>query len=463
MPARGNSFMRGSKCSSALTSVPRGLPAPGMHDQPGRLVDHQHVVVLVDDVERESPRARPSVSTSVRTLSATDSPPRTGSRGPDRLRRRAGHRRLWIHSVRREREKSGNISARAWSKRLPARTGALRPPAARIRRLRIVIGAHAGSWTALGPGRRLTRGGGPELSVIIAQLSSHPHQAETLLMMRPSGSCSASSSCVALALSLPGCKTVGGWFGGDKEERTETLEVEQLYAEAKESMREGDYSEAQRYYTRLIARFPFGPYSEQAQLELAYVQYKIGKPEDATSTIDRFIRTYPRHRHIDYAYYLKAVINFDRNVGILTRVFRTDPSARDLNGPTQSFNDFNEVHAPLPEQHLRRRRPPAHGLPAQPAGPPRTDGRPVLLPPRRLRVLRQPRQVPARELPAERVPGRRGRADGGLLRGPGPEDAAPTTPAACSSRTTRSIRTCPATGRRTKASSASSIPSRASC
>ena len=161
-------------------------------------------------------------------------------------------------------------------------------------------------------------------------------------MMRPSGFARISLILV-LALALPGCKTVGGWFGGNKEAKTETLTVEELYAEAKGQMVEGDYSDANRYYTRLIARFPFGAYSEQAQLENAYVQYKMGKQEDATSAIDRFIRTYPRHRHIDYAYYLKAVINFDRNVTILTRLARTDVSARDLNGPTQSFNDFHEV------------------------------------------------------------------------------------------------------------------------
>ena len=108
--------------------------------------------------------------------------------------------------------------------------------------------------------------------------------------------------CIALAAALPGCKTVGGWFGDGKEERIETLEVEQLYAEAKDALRAGHYGDAQRYYGRLIARFPFGPYNEQAQLELAYAQYKAGKPDDATSTIDRFIRTYPRHAHIDYAY-----------------------------------------------------------------------------------------------------------------------------------------------------------------
>lgn len=149
---------------------------------------------------------------------------------------------------------------------------------------------------------------------------------------------------LALVVAVPGCKTVGGWFGKDgKEAKTETLPVEQLYAEAKENLRDGDFSDAQRYYTRLIARFPYGAYSEQSQLELAYVQYKLGKAEDATSSIDRFIRTYPRHPHIDYAHYLKAVINFDRNITLFGRLARLDPSARDLNGPTTSMNDFNEV------------------------------------------------------------------------------------------------------------------------
>lgn len=153
---------------------------------------------------------------------------------------------------------------------------------------------------------------------------------------------------LVLALALPGCKTVGGWFGKHTEEKTETLPVEQLYTEAKQNLSEGDYSDANRYYTRLIARFPFGPYAEQAQLEQAYALYKVGKPEDATAAIDRFIRTYPRHPHIDYAYYLKAVVNFDRNVSIFTRLARTDVSARDLNGPTQSYNDFAEVISRYP-------------------------------------------------------------------------------------------------------------------
>ena len=88
---------------------------------------------------------------------------------------------------------------------------------------------------------------------------------------------------------------------------------------------------------------PYGVYSEQAQLELAYVLYKDGKSEEATSAIERFIRTYPTHRHIDYAYYLKALINFDRNSSSLLRLLRQDMANRDLGGAIQSLNDFTDV------------------------------------------------------------------------------------------------------------------------
>ncbi len=148
---------------------------------------------------------------------------------------------------------------------------------------------------------------------------------------------------ISLAMGLSSCKTVGKWFGGGKEEKTETLPVEDMYSEAKKAMDNQNYSKAQTFYQRLSSRFPFGAYSEQAQLELAYVQYKQGLREDASSTIERFIRTYPTHSHIDYAYYLKAVINFEQRNALFAKITRLDMSARDLGAPTQSFNDFNEV------------------------------------------------------------------------------------------------------------------------
>ena len=145
-----------------------------------------------------------------------------------------------------------------------------------------------------------------------------------------------------LVVTLGGCQSIGKLFG-DREAETENLPVEAMYSEAKSSMDGQNYDRAGRFYQRLVSRFPYGAYSEQAQLELAYVQYRQSKTEEATSTINRFIRTYPTHRHIDYAYYLKALINFDRSSGLLLRLARQDMSARDLGAPTQSLNDFADV------------------------------------------------------------------------------------------------------------------------
>ncbi|HLU13201.1 MAG TPA: outer membrane protein assembly factor BamD [Arenimonas sp.] len=146
-----------------------------------------------------------------------------------------------------------------------------------------------------------------------------------------------------LVASLAGCKTIGGWFSRDKEDPTETLPVEQMYAEAHGSMTMGNFNRAARYYQRLVARFPYGAYTEQAQLELAYSQYKMRQADEATATIERFIRTYPTHRHIDYAYYLKALINFERGSGMLLRIARQDLASRDLGATQQSLNDFADV------------------------------------------------------------------------------------------------------------------------
>ena len=145
-----------------------------------------------------------------------------------------------------------------------------------------------------------------------------------------------------LAFGLAGCQTMKGWFG-DSEPETETLPVEALYAEARDSRDGGNYARAETYLTRLIGRFPFGPYTEQAQLDLAYAQYKQGKHEDSISTLDRFIRTYPTHPAIDYAYYLRALNGFDRESFFLQRIARADMSARDLTRAQSSFEAFADL------------------------------------------------------------------------------------------------------------------------
>lgn len=128
-----------------------------------------------------------------------------------------------------------------------------------------------------------------------------------------------------------------------RDDPLETLPVEQMYASAKESLVGGNLSRAARYYQRLIARFPYGDFTEQSMLELSYAQYRANKHEEALSSINRFIKTYPAHAKIAYAYYLKALINFERDTGLLDRFAGIDSTMRDMSNSKQSFDDFAEV------------------------------------------------------------------------------------------------------------------------
>ncbi len=144
---------------------------------------------------------------------------------------------------------------------------------------------------------------------------------------------------VGLLVSLTGCSL----FGEKKVDPLEALAVEPLYERGKQANLQGNYDVADRTFARLVARFPFGPYSEQAQIEQAYAQYKMNKPDDAYSTINRFIKTYPAHKHVDYAYYLRGLINFDREEGLLERYAGLDMTQRDQAFVRQSFDDFSSL------------------------------------------------------------------------------------------------------------------------
>ncbi|KMM75902.1 outer membrane protein assembly factor BamD [Xanthomonas sp. LMG 8992] len=128
-----------------------------------------------------------------------------------------------------------------------------------------------------------------------------------------------------------------------KKNPEEGMPVEQLYQKAHGQMETGNWAGAESSFKRLIAQYPYGNYTEQAMIESAYAQYKAGKHDDAVSTIDRFIRTYPTQRNIAYMYYLRGLSNSNRDTVFLRRVWSLDPSRRDLSTPQQAYADFNTV------------------------------------------------------------------------------------------------------------------------
>jgi outer membrane protein assembly factor BamD len=153
---------------------------------------------------------------------------------------------------------------------------------------------------------------------------------------------------LVLAVTMSACS----WFrhNGDP---LDTLPLPLLYAKAHNDMIHSDYSAAEKAYQRLIARFPSGPFNEQAQLELAYTQYKNNKPDDAYSTINRFIKANPLNPHVDYAYYLRGLINFDRTSGVIERAFASEQvgaqTRRDQGYNLKAFDDFAELSRRFPD------------------------------------------------------------------------------------------------------------------
>jgi outer membrane protein assembly factor BamD len=125
--------------------------------------------------------------------------------------------------------------------------------------------------------------------------------------------------------------------------------TDKLYEEAKEMMENKSYEKAIGYYEKLEGRAAGTTLAQQAQLEKAFAQFKNGEPALAVSTLDRFIKLNPSSPALDYAFYLKGVVNFNDDLGFFSRYFNQDLSERDQKAAKQSFEAFKEVVSRFPD------------------------------------------------------------------------------------------------------------------
>ena len=146
------------------------------------------------------------------------------------------------------------------------------------------------------------------------------------------------------ALALGGCA-----FFKDKTDERKDWGAAQFYQAAKEEFDNRNWDAAIKLYEQLESKFPFGRFAQQAQLEIAYAYYKQGESAQAQSAVEKFIKTHPNHANIDYAMYLKALINFKEDLGPLTRLARQDLADRDPKAARESFEAFKELVTRFPE------------------------------------------------------------------------------------------------------------------
>lgn len=134
------------------------------------------------------------------------------------------------------------------------------------------------------------------------------------------------------------------------EDATKGWSAQRLYTEGKTALATKDYSLAIEYFEKLEARYPYGAFSEQAMVEIAYAYYKSDEMASAIAAANRFIRTHPTHPHVDYAYYLKGLASYDEERSTLEKYLGAgDPSKRDAAALRDAYDAFKEVAQRFPD------------------------------------------------------------------------------------------------------------------
>lgn len=165
----------------------------------------------------------------------------------------------------------------------------------------------------------------------------------TKLSVLPKASPLVAAVCALSVVVISGCSTTPA------PDKTATWSPNKIYAEAKDEASSGAYDKAIPLYEKLEGRAAGTPLAQQAQLDKAYAQYKGGEKAQALATLNRFIRLHPASPAMDYALYMKGLVNFNDNLGIFGFISRQDLSERDQNAAKESFESFKELVTRFPD------------------------------------------------------------------------------------------------------------------
>lgn len=155
---------------------------------------------------------------------------------------------------------------------------------------------------------------------------------------------------ILIAILTSGCSIFG-----DKDDDKPTAERDtnepaaQLYNLGRESRDNGNYERMIRVYETLESRYPFGPYAQQARLEIAYGFFKRGRHEQAIEALDQFFKLYPRHQHLDYAYYLQGLANFHQLDNFIDDILGRNIAAMDSLPIQDAFSQFKTLVENYPD------------------------------------------------------------------------------------------------------------------
>jgi outer membrane protein assembly factor BamD len=143
-------------------------------------------------------------------------------------------------------------------------------------------------------------------------------------------------------LAVCGCRT-----HRDRDAQKSSPEI--IYKRARRALDSYDFNTAIKTYEQLTARFPFTDQARQARLDLIYAYYRAGESESATDAAETFIRENPTHPRVDYAWYIKGLVDFERTPNALEHLFHVDLSQRPPTTARKAFAAFRTVVEQYPK------------------------------------------------------------------------------------------------------------------
>jgi outer membrane protein assembly factor BamD len=163
-----------------------------------------------------------------------------------------------------------------------------------------------------------------------------------------------------LTIALLGALVLAGCAGTrDTQQRLSRFGPDSLYDQGRRALRASDWSQAVAIFEALNANYHLTAHAKQGRIDVIYAYYKLGEKETARDAADTFIRENPVDPRIDYVYYLRGLIDFERTPGLAHRIFDVDLAERVPETAQDSFESFRTVVTRYPKSqyaHDARRR-----------------------------------------------------------------------------------------------------------
>lgn len=145
---------------------------------------------------------------------------------------------------------------------------------------------------------------------------------------------------IALSSVLIGCTS-------SKPDVESVPEIE-LYNKAKNELEGGNIKSSITVLETIDKNYPFGPFSQQVQLDLIYAYYKTADYPLAIASIDRFLKLNPIHPNIDWVIYMRGISNMAQSDNTIQGWFNVDRSDRDPEFAMAAFKDFTYLVSSFP-------------------------------------------------------------------------------------------------------------------